>query len=82
MKCLARCTALYFRDEIEHSLARYMQDWEPYVIKMIQFGFQWYQWNTTHDDPIYLKSLPRYKRVKLCGINFKCVFGEGALSAI
>lgn len=82
MKCLARKTDKYFKEELPHSLARHMQEWEPYVIKMIEFGFTWYAWNTTHDNPTYLKALPRYKRVKLCGINYKCVFNEGALSAI
>ena len=52
------------------------------MIKMIEFGFTWYAWNTSHDSPGYLKGLPRYKRVKLCAINFKCVYGEGELSAI
>ena len=39
MKCLARKTNKYFLSEVNTSLAKHMQEWEPYVIKMIEFGF-------------------------------------------
>ena len=46
------------------------------------YGFSWYQWNHSHDNSEYLKRIPRYKRVKLKAINYKHVYGKGALSAI
>ena len=82
MHSLCRTSSKYFDLEIKHSLGPHMQEWEPYVLYMIEYGFAWYAWNVTQDNPAVLKALPRYKRVKLCGINYKCVFGEGSLSAI
>ena len=82
MHSLSTSTSKYFEEETKFNLQAYLLEWNPYIEKMIQYGFTWYDWNHSQDNPANLKAIPRYKRVKLTAINYKCVFDEGSLSAI
>ena len=68
-------TRKYFQSEETRSLRMVLQDYQPQTSNLLEFGFGWYQWSTSHDQKEYLNRIPRYKRVKLKAINFKHVYG-------
>ena len=45
MHSLCRLSSKYFDEEIKYTLKPHMQEWEPYIMKMIEYGFTWYDWN-------------------------------------
>ena len=82
MHSLCRLSSKYYEEEKKYTLRTGLLDWDPYIMKMIEYGFTWHEWNSSQDNAAFLKPIPRYKRVKLSAINYKNVFSEGSLSAI
>ena len=78
---LSKSTTTYW---ISHKpiLESFLMKWDPKLTGMIEFGDDDYEWDVYYPKKEKLYKFPRYKKIKLLSIKYKCRADVGDLAGM